>query len=312
MILRDQFRYAFGNLLKTRLRTTLTAAGVAVGIGAMTSMVSVGLGTQRTIIQAFNEGNILTSVLVRSVEGSDGAADETPPALDSTAVEHFRDLPRVRDVYPLLTISGLLQYGEEELFRNLEGMPARMLAEQIEHGTVEVLAGRGYVEGETDVIVLSERAAKILVPDSVDLDSLLGKTAVFNAARSPGLPNIEQVISDSLPPDVPSDFTDLVPMLRTLPIAGMIGSMPMGMFEPVRLELTVVGVVRGGGSLTDFVGLSLWVPIEVVEPLHTQTFQNLESILTGRIGDRGYPMVQILTSDVLAVRNVQDTIKAMG
>ena len=55
MIFRDQFRYAFGNLWKTVLRTILTAAGVSIGIGAMTSMVSVGLGTQRLVIRAFNE-----------------------------------------------------------------------------------------------------------------------------------------------------------------------------------------------------------------------------------------------------------------
>ena len=53
MIFRDQFSFAFGNLHKTRLRTILTAAGVMIGIGAMTSMVSVGVGTQRKVMQAF-------------------------------------------------------------------------------------------------------------------------------------------------------------------------------------------------------------------------------------------------------------------
>ena len=65
MSFRDQFQYAMSNLAKTRLRTILTAAGVSIGIGAMTSMVSVGVGTQRNVMQAFNEENLLTSVTVR-------------------------------------------------------------------------------------------------------------------------------------------------------------------------------------------------------------------------------------------------------
>jgi hypothetical protein len=71
MIFKDQCRYAFGNLRKTLLRTILTAAGVSIGIGAMTSMVSVGLGTQRLVLRAFNEGNILSSIMVSPGESAD-------------------------------------------------------------------------------------------------------------------------------------------------------------------------------------------------------------------------------------------------
>ena len=313
MILRDQFRYAFGHLLKTRLRTILTAAGVSIGIGAMTSMVSVGLGTQRLVLKAFNEGNILTSVLVRPGETSEEAPRGSSSPLDGGTVETIRGLPGVRDVYPMLTIAGLLRSGNEQLFRNLEGMPARILAEQIDGGSVEVLAGRGYSEGETNVIVLSERAAQRIGPDSADFETLIGDTVVFRAAIAAPLPvDVDQAIPEDLPTDLPPELSSLLPMLRSLPIASMVGTMPMGMLEPVRLELIVVGVVKGGGTLSDFVGLSLWVPIEVVQPLYAQTFQDLESILTGEIGNRGFPMVQVLTDDVMAVTTVQDTMKALG
>jgi len=317
MILRDQFRYAFGHLLKTRLRTVLTAAGVSIGIGAMTSMVSVGLGTQRTVLQAFNEGNILTSVLVRPAEPTDEVPENALPPLDGGTVDVIRNLQGVRDVYPLLTIAGLLRSGDEQLFRNLEGMPARILREQIDGGSVEVLAGRAYTEGESNVIVLSERAAQRLGSDSVDFETLVGDTVVFNAARAP-LPididqaDIDEAMPEGHPADLPPELSNLLPMLQSLPIAEMLGATPMGSLQPVQLELTVVGVVKGGGRISDFVGLSLWVPVEVVEPLYSQTFQDLESILTGEVGHRGYPMVQVLTDDVMAVGTVQNTVRAMG
>ena len=83
MILRDQFRYALGNLRKTRLRTFLTAAGVAIGIGAMTSMVSVGSGTQRNVLRAVNEQYVLTSIMVRPGQVADSTMDSIADAVAS-------------------------------------------------------------------------------------------------------------------------------------------------------------------------------------------------------------------------------------
>jgi ABC-type lipoprotein release transport system permease subunit len=115
MIFKDQCRYAFGNLRKTLLRTILTAAGVSIGIGAMTSMVSVGLGTQRLVLRAFNEGNILSSIMVSPGESADTIPDDSLPALDSATTELFRTLPGVRDAFPRITIAGLLRYKDDEI-----------------------------------------------------------------------------------------------------------------------------------------------------------------------------------------------------
>jgi len=313
MIFRDQLTYAFGNLRKTRLRTFLTAAGVATGIGAMSSMVSVGLGTQRTVIQAFNEGNILTSIMVHT--GGDRNEDlpiDSLPTLDSTTTESLRSLPGVRDAFPRLTIAGMLRYGEEQFFRSLEGMPARVLMEQLERGSVEMIAGRPYAANDSNVIVLSESAAERLVADSGDIASLLGQELSFLAATAPGalLGSDSAGLQSALPGGFPTEA--LPRSLMAFPFAGMIRNLETGLFLPTSLELEVVGIAKGGGSLNDFVGMSLWVPVETVEPLHSQTFQDLESILTGDVGDRGYPVVQVLATDVIAVRSVQDTIQAMG
>jgi putative ABC transport system permease protein len=312
MIFKDQCRYAFGNLRKTLLRTILTAAGVSIGIGAMTSMVSVGLGTQRLVLRAFNEGNILSSIMVSPGESADTIPEDSLPALDSATTELFRTLPGVRDAFPRITIAGLLRYKDDEIFRRLEGMPAKILEEQIRDGTVELIAGRSYSEGERDVIVLSERIARRLAPDSTGLDSLVNTTVSFIAARAPrtGDEGNEVEATRAQPSRPPPQA--LPPGVPTFPFSELLDNMPLGIFEPVRLELTVVGVVKGGGSLTDFVGPSLFVPIELVEPLYAGAFQDLESILTGSTRSGGYSMVQVLAADVMAVRPVQDTIRAMG
>jgi putative ABC transport system permease protein len=312
MILRDQLRYALGNLRKTKLRTILTAAGVSIGIGAMTSMVSVGLGTQRLVIRAFNEGNILSSIMVSPGEAADTMPADSVPALDSAMTELFGSLPGVRNAFPRITIAGLLRHGDEEVFRRLEGMPATILEEQIEQGTVELVAGRSYSEGERDVIVLSERIARRLVPESTALDTLVNTTVSFIAARAPDTraAGDERDTTDAQRSRPPRDV--LPPGLPAFPFTELLGNMPLGVFEPVSLELTVVGVAQGGGSVSDFVGRSLFVPIELVEPLYAGAFQDLESILTGDTRTGGYSMVQVLAEDVMAVRPVQDTIRALG
>jgi hypothetical protein len=273
----------------------------------------VGLGTQRLVLRAFNEGNILSSIMVRPGEPADTvAAADSLPALDSTMTELFRTLPGVRDAFPRILIAGVLRSEDEQMFRSLEGMPARILEEQIRQGTVEVIAGRSYAEGERDVIVLSERVARRLVADSTALDSLVGATVSFIAARAPGVGDEGDEVEPTGAQTGRPRAGALPPGMPRFPFAELLGNTPLGIFEPVSLELTVVGVVKGGGNLSDFVGLSSWVPVELVEPLNTGTFQDLESILTGSAGSGGYSMVQVLAADVMAVRPLQDTIRAMG
>jgi putative ABC transport system permease protein len=290
MILRDQFRYAFGNLRKTRLRTFLTAAGVAIGIGAMTSMVSVGNGAQRNVLKALNEQYMLTSVMVRPGQVADSTMDSIPP-LDSTALNTLRALPGVRDAIPLIALPGLLMARGEQLFQNLEGMPAWLLEEQIERGRIELVAGRAYEGDEVTALVISERAAKRLLPDSAPTETLLDQPVTFVVAQ----------VSDS--------SEGAAPPTTFLPGAAQLG---IGQFQPTMLTLTVVGIVKGGGTFGDFVGVSLWVPIETVEPLHAASFQDLGSLLTGDVQGEGYQIVQVLTGEVMVVQQVQDSIEALG
>lgn len=293
MILRDQFRYAFDNLRRTRLRTVLTAAGVAIGIGAMTSMVSVGNGTQRNVLRAVNEQYVLTSVMVQPADSTEHAGDMTR-SLDSAAVAAFRGIPGVRDAYPIIALPGLLVARGERLFQSLEGMPAWLLAEQVERGRVEITAGRVYREGDTAALVLSERAARRLLPDSTPPDSLVGTEVQFLVA---------QAASQTAPPTPTIDpHTSLLPLVAS----------PVGRFQPTALSLTVVGIIKGGGTFGDFVGVSLWVPMETVEPLHANAFRDLGSLLTGETQGGGYGLVQVLTGSVMSVRQVQDSIAVMG
>ena len=66
MTRRDLFRTSFGNLGRHPVRTVLSAVGVTVGILTIVTMVSLGVGVQKEILQQFR-GAGLETVTVRPV-----------------------------------------------------------------------------------------------------------------------------------------------------------------------------------------------------------------------------------------------------
>lgn len=322
MTLRDQFRYAFDNLRKTRLRTFLTAFGVVIGIGAMTSMVSVGAGMQRNVLQIFNEENLLTSITVRSGRRAPGseepdpdlperepAAGDTLRPLNAEAVALLNEVEGVRVAYPVATVPGLLTMGEARRFVTFEGMPAPVLRDDLKRERIELVAGRVYEPGEVDGVVLSYRAAQSLLPEDADPDTLIGRKISFLVAQAPeggkesGLRGAEFKL--------PEGF-ELPPALRSIPLAGLLRGLPIGALESVRLDLTVVGIVEGVSTFGDFLGTAVYVPIEVVEPLYGRAFRSLESIMTGEVRGDSYRQVQVFAEDVVAVTRVQERIADLG
>jgi putative ABC transport system permease protein len=330
MTFRDQLRYSFDHLRKTRLRTFLTTFGVVIGIGAMASMVSVGAGMQRNVMKAFNEENLLTSITVRpaslrqapaaeerldpdSPEGrrvmeleTVEAGSDTFPPLDDEAVNRIRDLRGVRVAYPVATVPGLLRIGETRRFVTLEGMPADVLGDDLERDRVDLLAGRMYRIGETDGIILSRRAAEDLLPEGAGLDTLIGREVSFMVVQMSGE---EGTGADQF--ELPDDL-ELPPMLRSIPLAGLLRGLPGGGLQSVQLDLRVVGIVGGIGTFGDFLGTSVYAPLEVVMPFYGSAFRSLEAMMTGQVRGEAYRDVQVIAEDVVVVPSVQERIEELG
>ncbi|NLH75458.1 MAG: ABC transporter permease, partial [Acidobacteria bacterium] len=60
----DAVRFALEGLRKRKLRTALTASGVAIGVGALVSMISFGKGVQKNVSEAFRASDLFNTVLV--------------------------------------------------------------------------------------------------------------------------------------------------------------------------------------------------------------------------------------------------------
>ena len=114
MRLADTVRFAAGALVGHRLRTTLSVAGVAIGISAVVALTALGEGARRYVLQEFSAlGSNLLIVLPGKVETS-GAAPFGGVTHDLT-IDDYRAicrLPRVRLAAPLAAATETVRYGD--------------------------------------------------------------------------------------------------------------------------------------------------------------------------------------------------------
>ena len=140
----DLLALAWRNLRQSKLRTALTTIGVVVGVGAVVTMVSFGIGLQENLLRdAFTRIDFFTTITVlgpaadtflsaaeegRGEEGADGAAAPPPPLLDDEALESLRRLPGVRDVHPQIRFEGYVRFEEKTRRVGMGAAPINIVA----------------------------------------------------------------------------------------------------------------------------------------------------------------------------------------
>ncbi|MFL7808837.1 MAG: ABC transporter permease, partial [Anaerolineae bacterium] len=89
MTLKDLAKTALSNLSRHKVRTALSAIGVTVGILTIVTMVSLGIGVQREVVQAF------TSIGLETIE-------VRPVTEERTVFDQFADPQRTVIITPEL------------------------------------------------------------------------------------------------------------------------------------------------------------------------------------------------------------------
>ncbi|HEY2934718.1 MAG TPA: ABC transporter permease [Acidobacteriota bacterium] len=137
MIFSDTLQLALRNLKEAKLRTALTTLGVAIGIGSLVSMVSLGVGLQEQTVGRFMKSGMFDSITVfqrqpaRNVlrarranpQNENSRTDKPAPPLDDTAVKNMNSIPNVREIYPNVRIPVELKYKDFSDFSVAMGVP---------------------------------------------------------------------------------------------------------------------------------------------------------------------------------------------
>lgn len=115
MPLREQLRFVFGALQGQRLRSFLSALGVAIGVAAVILLTSLGQGTRDYIVSQFTQfGTSLVAINPGKTKthGMPGVLGGTTHQLTIDDAEALRRLPAVEEVVPVVFGSARVEAGE--------------------------------------------------------------------------------------------------------------------------------------------------------------------------------------------------------
>jgi ABC-type lipoprotein release transport system permease subunit len=128
MKFRDLLDIAARNLLKLKLRTFLTIAGVVIAIAAFVAMLSFGAGNQRLVTEQYEKFGLFFTMQVYPREPESDTI--SPPLLDTAAVTQLGLIPGVRLAYPFDPISVQVTVGDTTFGCRAQALPAAALLTQ--------------------------------------------------------------------------------------------------------------------------------------------------------------------------------------
>ncbi len=125
----DALRLSFGALAAHRLRSGLTAAGIAVGIAAVVILTSFGEGLHRFVLSEFTQfGTNLLAVTPGKTQtmGFSGAVLNTVRPLSIEDAEAIARLPRVEAAVPMVMGNAAVKFGGRSRRTSVYGVGHRM------------------------------------------------------------------------------------------------------------------------------------------------------------------------------------------
>jgi len=119
MSILDIFIMAFTNLWRRKLRTVLTALGMAVGTISIVVMISVGIGFQHAFEEQLKSFGSLNQVTV--YPGWDNASGRQKE-LDDQLIKQIEGMEHVQAVLPIIQLGGALKSGRNRGWVQLYGV----------------------------------------------------------------------------------------------------------------------------------------------------------------------------------------------
>ncbi len=134
----DAFEMGVYNLRRTILRTILTTAGVIVGIGTLSSMISFGAGMEKNIVETFTKNDLFTSLFVTEksidveaamsgdIETAKESLEKKSSPLNDSTLAIIKDIDGVEIAFPEISFPARIVIGENDEKDNIRALPAEM------------------------------------------------------------------------------------------------------------------------------------------------------------------------------------------
>ncbi len=256
---------AAGNLWRLRARAALTVSGVAIGIGALVSMLSLSSGIQGNIRHEFRRFGLLETIHV--MPGKDGSG----PVLDRTTLAAIAALPGVTTAYPQVSFDAAVNLDGADLKATVQGLPADLVRRQVAE---PMAAGHALTADDAAEALVSVRWAE---QHDLDPAQLVGRRLTLDATG----------MTETVVAWVVGQLQQLGLPAAVIGAARAAGLELAESIRPSRAVVTVVGVAELDGGMGMRRG-DIVVPIDVAEGVdHLSVSDPVE--LMARMSSPGAP-----------------------
>lgn len=301
----DMVGLGFNNLRQRKLRTFLTTLGVIVGIGALSSMVSFGIGLQKKIMDTINDNDMFTSMRVTAkkidLNNPTTTLDSLVPISDSI-LEKIKQIEELSVVYPDMLFPGKILYKDKERTTQITGMPSKM-GEYKPFSSL--MAGKFYNSDSVPEAIIGQHTLRqmgILIKEDVDAKQMdttkFGKDFVILPTDSiiGSIIKIKTAVIDT------KAFSFNILGLQS-------NSLPM---KDTITEVRISGIVNAGNSFSgNFMRSGLVLPYQFAKSIPKMDINNTIDFLNSNKKDV-YPSIYARSDNMVDLEKAKQKIKAMG
>lgn len=347
----DIVALAWRNLRQARLRTSLTVIGVVVGVAAIVTMVSFGLGLQDNLLKdALARIDLFTSITVigpgadavltmqdREGSNSDGASSEeetdseasaTPEPsptpvrlLDDAAIAELQNINGVRYVLPNLNFSNYVRFEGRTRRASIGGAP-----QSVEYNPrfKNFLAGHHFTSEDAREVVATERFISwVRTKNRADRSRRRRPRGPFQAA--PTKPEEErareaneiigkEIVLLTLRGQNAAPASVFGIPLIDLPSNGDDDSTPELGNQYEERVYRIVGVLKAqdGFDINSFTDTDMFIPLEQARRFRKANRDPMSRMSELLAGDTGYQNAEVRVADVSQIENIKEEIKKRG
>ena len=283
----DLLSLAFSNIRRTKLRTFLTTSGVVIGIGALVSMVSFGLGIQKNVSDAMEKLEVFTEirVLPQKIDLAglmEGLQDDSEKmALNDSVLTLIKSLPHVRIAYPEIAIPAKLRLHGNEHASTIQAVPMDI----IQFPPYNNLHWGSFFSSDTAAeIIISKYWLQRLNVD--DPDSALGKTVDMITA-SFDLKKVQSMIAQLSPFAMSNPFSEEIVKLK------IVGAWEHDEFGPVAFNRAII-------------------PLEFSRQINRLSFHSVFDLLDTISSGSEYSSIYVRADEMKNVDHLIEQIEGMG
>jgi putative ABC transport system permease protein len=194
MTMRDLIVISTGNLVRMKLRTFLTTAGILIAIAAFVAMLSFGAGNQEYIEREFNNLGLFSTMQVypKYNPNREPAPDTSnAPELDRSALERIAAIPGVNLVYPFDAFNVTVRIGDSTFSSKAQALPSAAVKTKL---FSRMVAGTAFDSNSSRQAMVTEDILKRVGISSPD--SIIGLKLTLSARVSTVDSGVARIVGD--------------------------------------------------------------------------------------------------------------------